>query len=138
MEENGNGNGKIKPGYNPKSLKNLKPPWKKGYVANPNGCAAPGWRARMALRKLLTARDPETGLLVGDRILAAVKNKAFRGDMKACEIILDRIYPKPKQGPDITINNLPAADSLNYLQLVRANKLALLTVTNGNGNGTTH
>jgi len=92
-------------------LENLKP-FKKGQSGNPAGRP----KTLPSLDKLLIevlGREDANGVTAAQRILQALQEKAYKGDSRAAEIILERAYGKPKQ--DLT---LEAGISLNITRKV--------------------
>jgi hypothetical protein len=85
-------------------------PFKKGQVANPNGRpkGVPNSKTRLLrLLELVTkVRNPVTGeeeeFSIAEQLDMQIIAKARKGDLKAYEILLDRLEGKPKQTTDIT------------------------------------
>lgn len=85
-------------------------PFEKGKSGNPNGRPKGVPNSRTRLLRLLelvqTKTNPITGekeeFSVAEQLDMIVLQKAFKGDMKAYEILLDRLEGKPKQTTDIT------------------------------------
>jgi hypothetical protein len=93
-------------GYNPNSLKNLKPA-KKGEVRNKTGRPKKLPKLDELLAEVLG--DTEEGKTQAQTILEALVKKANSGDVKAAALLLDRGYGKVKENIDITTND----ESLN-------------------------
>lgn len=84
----------------PPNPQNLKP-FKKGQSGNPKG------RPKMpdireALVKILA--EEKDGYTALDAILAQLRAKAAKGDIKAAEVLLDRAYGKARQTIDGNIS----------------------------------
>lgn len=75
-----------------------------GESGNPNGRP----RKMPEIEELLSdiLNEEKDGLNAARAILLAIRNKAFKGDIRAAEMLLDRAYGKPKQFVDssVTIN----------------------------------
>lgn len=72
--------------------------WKKGQSGNPKG------RPKLPdIRELLAKvlGDEKDGKSAAEAILAALRAKAARGDVRAAELLLDRAYGKAKMDIDI-------------------------------------
>lgn len=88
---------------------NLKP-FKKGEVANPKGRGKGVQNSKTRLLKLLElvtkVRNPVTGeeeeFSIAEQLDMQIIAKARKGDLKAYEILFDRLEGKPKQTTDIT------------------------------------
>lgn len=78
---------------------NLKP-FKKGRSGNPRGRP----KKLPELDKLLAdvLGEEKDGLTAAEAILKAIRSKAFRGDVRAAEVLLDRAWGKAKQSIDHT------------------------------------
>lgn len=86
-----------KKGFNPKSLSNLKPP-QKGERRNPNGRGA-GNIAKVTkeLKAIIqTQFDEEVrdGLSNIELLIKAMYSKALKGDQRAAEFLIERVYGK--------------------------------------------
>jgi len=85
-------------------------PAQKGEVRNPNGRpkGVPNSKTRLLrLLELVTkVRNPVTGeeeeFSIAEQLDMQIIAKARKGDLKAYEILLDRLEGKPKQTTDIT------------------------------------
>ena len=85
-------------------------PAQKGEVRNPNGRpkGVPNSKTRLLrLLELVTkVRNPVTGeeeeFSIAEQLDMQIISKARKGDLKAYEILLDRLEGKPKQTTDIT------------------------------------
>lgn len=109
-------------------------PWPKGYCPNPGG-KAKRWSARRELRNILERTEDGEQINNGTAILNVVASKAKDGDLKAAEVILDRVYPKPKQDATVSVTHV-TIESNTYIDRVRANSLAQLKeLADANGNG---
>jgi alkylation response protein AidB-like acyl-CoA dehydrogenase len=85
----------FEPGKIPEGAK----PFKKGQTGNPNGRPKlPDLKAAMA-RILAEEKDGMTAL---DAILAALRAKAAKGDVRAAQELLDRGFGRAKQSIDHT------------------------------------
>lgn len=93
-------------GFNPNSLKNLKPA-KKGEVRNKTGRPKKLPKLDELLAEVLG--DTEEGKTHAQTILEALVKKANSGDVKAAALLLDRGWGKVKEQIDITTNE----ESLN-------------------------
>lgn len=72
--------------------------WKKGQSGNPAG------RPKLPNLQEILAKvlgDEKEEKSAAEAILAAMRAKAIRGDVRAAELLLDRAYGKPKQDIDI-------------------------------------
>ena len=106
-----------KPG--PRSLANLKPPWKPGQSGNANG--RPKDAFTLDLRKILED-EWRAGLSIGEHIVWAIVKKALRGNLSAISLIWDRLEGKPRQALDIT--HTPEPIDLSAMRMRSAQKLA--------------
>ena len=87
-------------------------PFKKGQVANPNGRpkGVPNSKTRLLrLLELVTkVRNPVTGedeeFSIAEQLDMQIIAKARKGDLKAYEIILDRLEGKPKQSTEVEVS----------------------------------
>lgn len=77
-----------------KQLENLKPA-KKGDVRNPNGRPRKLPDLNILLAEVLG--EEKDGKTAAEAILAALRAKASRGDIRAAEVLLNRGYGLPKQ-----------------------------------------
>lgn len=85
-------------------------PFKKGEVANPKGRGKGVQNSKTRLLKLLElvtkVRNPVTGeeeeFSIAEQLDMQIIAKARKGDLKAYEILFDRLEGKPKQTTDIT------------------------------------
>jgi hypothetical protein len=85
-------------------------PFKKGEVANPKGRPKGIPNSKTRLLRLLelvqVKTNPITGekeeFTVAEQLDMMVLQKAFKGDLRAYQEILDRLEGKPKQTTDIT------------------------------------
>jgi hypothetical protein len=77
------------PGEHRASLKNLRPPWKKGQSGNPRGRLPSPWRAWLSGVEP-NARETLEGLL---------KNKGVKPEVRIriAQDLLDRLHGRPKQ-----------------------------------------
>jgi len=82
-------------------LENLKP-FKKGQTGNPNGRPKKLPELDILLAEVLG--EEEGGISAGKAILMSLRAKAFKGDTKAAEILLDRAYGKAKASMEINLN----------------------------------
>lgn len=75
-----------------------------GESGNPNGRPKKMPEIDALLSDILN--EEKDGLNAAMAILLAIRNKAFKGDIRAAEMLLDRAYGKPKQYVDssVTIN----------------------------------
>ena len=80
--------------FNRKSLKNLRP-IKKGEIRNPKG-PTPKLPALDVLMAEILGEE-KNGMTAAQSILAALRAKAAKGDIRAAEVLLDRAYGKAKQ-----------------------------------------
>jgi hypothetical protein len=81
--------------------KNLKP-FKKGQSGNPAGRPPKLPHLDKLLDEVLG--EEKDGVTAAKAILAALRAKAAKGDVRAAEILLDRAYGKAKQQIDHTSN----------------------------------
>jgi len=87
-------------------------PFKKGEVANPNGRPKGVPNSKTRLLRLLEIVQVQTNPITGDkeefsvaeRLDLMVLQKAFKGDLKAYQEILDRLEGRAKQTTDINAN----------------------------------
>jgi hypothetical protein len=88
---------KMKKANNPQNLK----PFKKGVSGNPAGRP----RKLPGLDELLieTLGDHLTGAESMKGILIALRKRAASGDVRACELLLDRSYGKVRQPSEINL-----------------------------------
>ena len=90
---------------NPKNIEKHK--FKKGESGNPNGRP----KKLPELDKLLAdvLGEEKDGITAGEAILKALRLKATKGDVRACEVLLDRAYGKARQTMDVSVSkkNLP-------------------------------
>lgn len=138
--QNGSANGKHGPeslGGKQRSLENLKPPWPKGVSGNPDGRPKGRKSFASAVRRALAKQHGEAGSEETrmDALAESAVLRAISGEAEFAKIVLDRTDPKPKQTPDITINNMPSDLSADYLRLVRESRLSDLVPSNGTENG---
>lgn len=118
---------------NPKSLANLQPPWKPGQSGNPKGMAKGTKTIVTVLREILEKegrfedslsehREKKTMTVrnaIAHQIIAtALKDPGAlskHNQLKAADMILDRVHGKPKQvieTIDIPVSNDEASDRL--------------------------
>jgi hypothetical protein len=88
----------------PRSLANLKPPWKPGQSGNPNG--RPGDALTLDLHKIL-GDEWRAGLTIGEHIVWQVVKRALRGNLAAISFVWDRLEGKPRQALDVTTTPAP-------------------------------
>ena len=87
-------------------------PAKKGEVRNPKGRGKGVLNSKTRLLKLLelvtTARNPVTGedeeFTIAEQLDMQIIAKARKGDLKAYEILLDRLEGKPKQSTELEVS----------------------------------
>lgn len=79
---------------NPKSLKNLRPPVK-GEIRNPKG--RPTKLPDLDILMAEVLGEEKDGKTAAQAILAALRAKAAKGDIRAAEVLLNRGYGLPKQ-----------------------------------------
>ena len=75
--------------------------WKKGQSGNPAG------RPKLPNLQEILAKvlgDEKEEKSAAEAILAAMRAKAIRGDVRAAELLLDRAYGKPKQDIEMAAN----------------------------------
>ena len=82
---------------NPKNIENLKP-FKKGQSGNPKGRPKLPDISEAMAKILADEKDGKTAL---DAILAALRSKAVKGDVRAAQELLDRAFGKSKQSLDV-------------------------------------
>jgi hypothetical protein len=82
---------------NPK-IENLKP-FKKGQSGNPAGKPKLPNIEEAMMKIMGEEKDGKTAL---DAILAALRAKAAKGDIRAAEVLLNRGYGLPKQKVEVT------------------------------------
>lgn len=86
-------------GTHPRSLANLRPPWRPGDVPNPTGRSAEGLPSKTAAiqrhleAKLASKKGKKTW---AERVVDAWVEKAAEGDPAARRDLLDRTYPVPQ------------------------------------------
>jgi len=80
------------------NISNLKP-FKKGQSGNPNGRPKLPDLSEAIAKVLAEEKDGMTAL---DAILAALRAKAAKGDVRAAQELLDRGFGKSKQSMDVT------------------------------------
>ena len=80
---------------NPRSLKNLRPAWKKGESGNPVG--RPKTLISDATRDWLKQVDPKKGKTNAELVAIAQVKKALTGDTSAYNAVADRTEGKPAQ-----------------------------------------
>lgn len=74
---------------------NLKPPWPKGQTGNPNG--RPKGRTMQARLRDAIEKAAAGGKDLGDAIAAVHIREALKGNVKAIEMIYERLDGKPLQ-----------------------------------------
>lgn len=87
-------------------------PAQKGEVRNPNGRpkGVPNSKTRLLriLELVQKKRNPVTGqdeeFSIAEQMDLQLINKALKGDMKAYEILMDRLEGKPKQSSEIEVS----------------------------------
>ena len=87
-------------------------PFKKGQVANPNGRPKGVPNSKTRLLRLLEIVQVQTNPITGEkeefsvaeRLDLMVLQKAFKGDLRAYQEILDRLEGRAKQTTDINAN----------------------------------
>jgi hypothetical protein len=87
-------------------------PFKKGEVANPNGRPKGVPNSKTRLLRLLEIVQVQTNPITGEkeefsvaeRLDLMVLQKAFKGDLRAYQEILDRLEGRAKQTTDINAN----------------------------------
>jgi Family of unknown function (DUF5681) len=87
-------------------------PAKKGEVRNPNGKPKGVQNSKTRLLRLLElvtkVRNPVTGeeeeFSIAEQLDMQIIAKARKGDLKAYEIILDRLEGKPKQSTELEVS----------------------------------
>jgi hypothetical protein len=87
-------------------------PAKKGEVRNPNGKPKGVLNSKTRLLRLLElvtkVRNPVTGeeeeFSIAEQLDMQIIAKARKGDLKAYEIILDRLEGKPKQSTELEVS----------------------------------
>lgn len=87
-------------------------PAKKGEVRNPNGRPKGVANSKTRLLRLLElvtkVRNPVTGeeeeFSIAEQLDMQIIAKARKGDLKAYEIILDRLEGKPKQATEVEVS----------------------------------
>jgi len=93
------------------NIQNLIPA-KKGEVRNPNGRPKGVANSKTRLLRLLElvtkVRNPVTGeeeeFSIAEQLDMQIIAKARKGDLKAYEIILDRLEGKPKQSTEVEVS----------------------------------
>lgn len=95
MKKENNNSEKIGKGRPPKEHQ-----FKKGIAPNPNGRPKKIPALEELFLKVMT--EKKDGLEAAEAVILQLRNKAIRGDMKAIEYLLNRIYGKPKESVDIT------------------------------------
>lgn len=91
------------PANNPKAAENLKP-FKKGPDERRAGN---GRKPKLPEIDALLAEilgEEKDGITAAQAILAALRSKATKGDIRAAEVLMDRAYGKAKQQMDVTTN----------------------------------
>lgn len=84
---------------NDRSIKNLKP-FKKGQTGNPNG--RPKKLPALDVLMAEVLGEEKDGKTAAQAILAALRAKATKGDVRAAEVLMDRAWGKVKQPVDIS------------------------------------
>ena len=87
-------------------------PAQKGEVRNPNGRpkGVPNSKTRLLriLELVQKKRNPVTGqdeeFSIAEQMDLQLINKALKGDMKAYEILMDRLEGKPKQSTEVEVS----------------------------------
>lgn len=74
--------------------------FKKGTTGNPKGRPPKLPQLDVLLAKVLG--DETNGRTAAEQIIAALKAKAAKGDVRAAEVLMDRAYGKALQRTDIT------------------------------------
>ena len=85
----------MKRKINPRSLKNLRPPYRKGQSGNPDG--RPKSLVSDATREWLKQIDPKSGNTNAELVARAQGRKALKGDTGAYVAMADRTEGKPAQ-----------------------------------------
>lgn len=84
-----------------RNIANIEPhKFKKGQSGNPKG--RPKKLPALDVLMAEVLGEEKDGMTAAQAILAALRAKASRGDVKAAEVLLDRAYGKAKQ--DVKIN----------------------------------
>jgi Family of unknown function (DUF5681) len=80
------------------SISNLTP-WKKGYCPNRKGRP----KNLPEIKELLTEAlaEKKNGISAAQAIIRSMIVRAIKGDVKAAEMLFDRLFGKPKQQLDI-------------------------------------
>ena len=100
-------------------------PAQKGEVRNPKGRGKGVLNSKTRLLRLLelvtTAKNPVTGeeedFTIAEQLDMKIIAKAIKGDLKAYEIILDRLEGKPKQSSEVDVKgglNITWEEKKNY------------------------
>lgn len=89
---------------NEKSKKNLKP-FKKGVDKRRNLKGAPPKLPALDILMADILGEEKDGVSAAKAILAALRAKASKGDIRAAEVLLNRGYGLPKQGVELTGKN---------------------------------
>lgn len=83
-------------------LKNLRPAWKKGEVANPNGRPKKEFSLTEGMREFLSEHDPLKKQQRKDLLVEQTYKQAMRGDIAAIKMIFNYLEGMPK-GSDTNI-----------------------------------
>lgn len=84
----------------PNPIPNSKP-FKKGQSGNPKGRPPKLPELDKLLDKVLG--EEKDGVTAAEAILAALRAKAARGDVRAAEVMLNRAYGKPKENVNLNV-----------------------------------
>ena len=93
--------------------------WKKGQSGNPNGRPKKGHTLTDQIEKALAVRDIKTGysnITRNEAIVAVLIKEALGGNIKAIDMIMDRVEGKPIQQTDIDLTgalNVPMVKIVN-------------------------
>jgi hypothetical protein len=89
--------------------------FKKGQSGNPKGAARKLPELDIIIAEVMG--EEKEGITAAQAILAAMRAKAAKGDVRAAEMLMDRAYGKPKQRTEVTgLDGAPIQTDLTIKQ----------------------
>lgn len=119
----------MNPKPNQKGLKKFK----KGQSGNPNGRPKKLPQLDVLMAEILgEEKDGKTAAIA---ILAALRAKATRGDVRAAELLLNRAYGKPKESLDLTTGGEKLNQKFDLSNLTEDELRTLAEIQSKSGTG---